>query len=96
MEGTDHDMGVRVVLLLPTSSYRTADFVAAGRRLGVDLVVASDRLSPALARDGVRAVELPFDDPDRAAAVLADLDGRGPVDGVVAVDDQGVVVAARA
>jgi len=84
-----------VVLLLPTSSYRTADFVAAARALGAEVVVASDRISPALDRADTRAIELPFDDPERAAAMLTDLDGRGPVDAVVAVDDQGVVLAAR-
>lgn len=85
-----------MVLLLPTTSYRTADFVAAARTLGAEVVVASDRVSPVLDGAGTRAVELPFDDPERAAAVLTNLDDRGPVDAVVAVDDQGVVVAARA
>lgn len=85
-----------MVLLLPTSTYRAADFIAAARSLGAEVVVASDRLSPAASTEGVRAVELPFDDPDRAAALLANLDDRGPVDAVIAVDDQGVVTAARA
>jgi biotin carboxylase len=87
---------VRVVLLLPTSSYRVPDFVAAARALGAEVVVASDQMSPVLAGDGTRALELPFDDPERAAALLTNLDDRGPVDAVVAVDDQGVVLAARA
>jgi biotin carboxylase len=85
-----------VVLLIPTSTYRAADFLAAARALGVEVVVAAPQLSPTLDRSGVRAVELPFDDPDAAAQRLTNLDDRGPVDGVVAVDDQGVVVAARA
>jgi biotin carboxylase len=87
---------VRVVLLLPTTSYRATDFVAAARAVGAEVVLAAPEVSPAVARDGLRAVELPFDDPDRAATILADLDDRGPVDAVLAVDDQGVVVAARA
>jgi biotin carboxylase len=84
-----------VVLLLPTSTYRATDFVAAARALGAEVVVASDRVSPAIERGGVRAIELPFDDPEGAAERLADLDDRGPVDAVVAVDDQGVILAAR-
>ncbi|MFA5883558.1 MAG: ATP-grasp domain-containing protein [Acidimicrobiia bacterium] len=87
---------MRVVLLLPTSTYRATDFVAAARALGAEVVVASDRVSPVLDRDGTRAVEVPFDDPERAAAMLTNVDDRGPVDAVIAVDDQGVVVAARA
>ena len=84
------------MLLLPSSTYRTADFLAAARTLGIELVVASDRVSPVLDTGGIRAIELPFDDPERAAHLLGDLDDRGPVDAVVAVDDQGVVLAARA
>jgi biotin carboxylase len=87
---------VRVVLVLPTSTYRAADFVAAARSLGAEVVVASDRVSPVLDRDGTRAVEVPLDDPERAAAMLTNLDDRGPVDAVIAVDDRGVVLAARA
>ncbi len=86
---------MRVVLLLPSSSYRATAFVAAAKALGAEVVVASDQVSPALDPAGTRAIELPFDDPDRAAVMLADLDGRGPVDAVVAVDDVGVVLAAR-
>ena len=85
-----------MVLVLPTSTYRATDFVTAARALGAEVVVASDRVSPALDRDGTRAVEVPFDDPERAAAILTNLDDRGPVDAVIAVDDQGVVLAARA
>jgi biotin carboxylase len=87
---------VRVVLLLPATTYRAGDFIAAARRLGAEVVVASDHVTPALSTEGVRAVELPFADPERAARLLTNLDDRGPVDAVVAVDDQGVGVAARA
>ena len=46
---------------------------------------------------GDRAVVVPLDDPDgRGAMLVATLDDRGPVDAVVAVDDQGVLVAATA
>jgi biotin carboxylase len=87
---------VRVVLLLPTSTYRAADFLAAARELGADVVVASDRLSPTARTDGVHAVEVPLDDADAAADAIVALDQRGAIDAVIPVDDQGVVVAARA
>jgi biotin carboxylase len=87
---------VRVVLLLPTTTYRANDFLAAARALGVEVVIASDHLSPTADTGGVRAVEVPFDDPERAAEVLTHLDDRGPVDGIVPVDDQGVMIAAHA
>jgi biotin carboxylase len=86
----------RVLLLLPTATYRAADFVAAARSLGVEVVVGSEQ-RPVLADTmGDRAVVVPLDDPDAAAVAIEELDGRRPIDAVVAVDDQGVLVAARA
>jgi hypothetical protein len=35
--------GPRLLLLVPTTTYRTEDFVEAARRLDVDLVVAAER-----------------------------------------------------
>jgi len=86
----------RVLLLLPTTTYRAADFVAAAGALGIEVVVASDQL-PVLAETmGDRAVAVPLHDPDAAAVTIEGLDARRPIDAVVAVDDQGVLVAARA
>ena len=86
----------RVLLLLPTATYRAADFIAAARALGVEVVVASEEAPVLSATMGDRAVAVPLDDPDAAAAAIEALDARRPVDAVVAVDDPGVVVAARA
>ena len=88
-----HDTPVpRVLLLVPTATYRAPDFVTAARALGIELVVGSEE-PPAI---GDRAVAVPLDDPEAAVDVIEALDdGRG-VDAVVAVDDQGVVVAAAA
>ena len=86
----------RVLLLLPTTTYRAADFLAAAHALGVDVVVASDEAPPLAASMGDRAVAVPLDDAEAAAETIEALDARHPLDAVVAVDDQGVVVAARA
>jgi biotin carboxylase len=86
----------RALLLLPTATYRAADFVAAARALGVEVVVASEEAPVLAATMGDRAVTVPLDDPDQAARVIEALDARSPIDAVVAVDDQGVVVAAQA
>ena len=82
----------RVLLLVPTATYRAPDFVKAARALGVELIVGSEE-PPAI---GDRSVAVPLDDPEAAVPVIEGIDdGRG-VDAVVAVDDQGVVVAAAA
>jgi len=70
--------------------------VAAARGLDVDVVVASEEMPVLAATMGDRAVMVPLDDPTAGAAAIEALDSRSPIDAVVAVDDQGVLVAAEA
>jgi biotin carboxylase len=86
----------RVLLLLPTATYRAHDFVLAAAHLGVDLVVGSEEAQTLSAAMGDRAVGVPLHDRDAAVDAIAALHERAPVDAVVAVDDRGVVVAAAA
>jgi biotin carboxylase len=86
----------RVLLLLPTSTYRAPDFVRAATRLGVEVVVGSDEMPVLLERASERAVVVPLDEPDAAADLIVALDRRRGVDAVVAVDDRGVLAAAAA
>jgi biotin carboxylase len=85
----------RVLLLLPTSTYRSADYLRAAARLGLETVVASElpstfeRLNPG----GLMTVD--FRDPadcERAARELAE---RGGVDAAVGVDEESALAAAR-
>ncbi len=86
----------RILLLLPTSTYRAPDFVRAAAHLGVEVVVGSEQEQALAADMGDRAVVVPLSDPIAAADVIVALDARAPIDAVVAVDDQGVLVAATA
>ena len=85
-----------VALLLPTATYRAPDFLAAAAALGVGVVVVSERRQALAGSMGDRALVADFDTPEAAAAELVELGRRTPLDAVVAVDDQGVVVAAMA
>ena len=86
----------RALLILPTSSYRGPDFVSAAVDLGIDLVVAADGTLP-LATESVEAVlQIDCGAPDVAARQIAELAVLMPLDAVVPVDDQGVIVAAMA
>ncbi len=87
---------LRVLLLLPTSTYRAPDFVRAATRLGVEVVVGSDEMPVLLDGSRERAVVVPLDEPETAADLIVALDDRRGVDAVVAVDDRGVMVAAAA
>lgn len=86
----------RVLLLLPTATYRARDFLAAAERLGADVVVASERRQALAGLMGDRALQVDLRHPEAAAdAIVASAD-KAPLDAVVAVDDQGVLVAALA
>ena len=86
----------RILLLLPTETYRAKDFLAAADRLGVDVVVGSERRQALADAMGNRAVVVPLGKVDAAVEVIAALHDRHSLDAVLAVDDQGVAVAAAA
>ncbi len=84
----------RILLLLPTGTYRAADFLAAAARLGVDVVVGSEHRQALAGFMGDRAVVVPLEAGDAAVEAIMSLHRRRPLDAVLAVDDQGVAVAA--
>lgn len=84
----------RVLLLIPTSSYRTSDFLEAARRLGVDVTVASEEASTMEPLNPEGLLTIDFRDPERAVAQAADFAKRYPVHAVVGVDDETTVAAA--
>jgi len=86
----------RVLLILPSATYRAHDFTRAAADVGVDLVVASDRRQAMSAVLGDRALVLPLNRPRDAAERIYEHAQRLPLDAVVAVDDQGVKTAALA
>ena len=83
----------RVLLVLPTATYRAPDFLAAADALGAEVVVASEQAQTLAAYMGDRALQVDLCDPDAAAEAIA---SRAPLDAVVAVDDEGVLAAALA
>jgi len=84
----------RLLLLVPTTTYRTDDFVEAARRLDVDLVVASERPSTLSAALPDHLLTLPFSDPAGAVALALEYARTRPVAAVVPVDDATTVVGA--
>jgi formate-dependent phosphoribosylglycinamide formyltransferase (GAR transformylase) len=84
----------RLLLLLPTTTYRTAAFVEAARQIGVELTVASERPSTLEAANPTGLLTLDFQHPERAAESVRDFAREHPINGVVGVDDDTAVVAA--
>ncbi len=85
-----------MLLLLPTSTYRAEDFLRAAAALGAEVVVASERRQALAGLMGERALTVPLRRPAQAAEKIVELAGKIGIDAVVAVDDQGVLVAAKA
>jgi biotin carboxylase len=84
----------RVLLLLPTTGYRNADFLAAAKRLGVEIMAAANychQLAPTWGLSPIMALH--FDRPEQAADTLSREINATP-DAVLAVDDSGVELAA--
>jgi biotin carboxylase len=84
----------RVLLLLPTTSYRNREFLAAAQALGVEIVAAANychQLAPAWGMAPIMALH--FDRPQQAADTVA-REISAPPDAVLAVDDAGLELAA--
>lgn len=84
----------RLLLLIPTTSYRTDDFLAAARRLDIEVVVGSNQAAVFAGAAGTLAVD--FDDPARGAEQIAAFAKSQPIDCIVPVDDGAGATAAAA
>jgi len=86
----------RLLLLIPTASYRTHDFVAAASRLGIEVVIGSDQPQVLEQASGGATVALDFEDADRGVRRILELAATRPFDAIVSVDDGASTVAASA
>jgi biotin carboxylase len=77
----------RLLLLIPTTTYRTEDFVEAAHKLDVDIVIAADRPNVMAGEFPDHLLTLPFSDPDTAVKEIRRFAERRPLDAVVPVDD---------
>src|SRR5512137_301128 len=88
----------RLLLLVPTQSYRAGDFLAAARRLGVEVVVGTDRCHRIEEAFGPSEglLSLDYRNPEEAAVEIEREAARRPISGVVPADDGTAVIAALA
>src|SRR5437879_5591458 len=88
-------MGPRILLVLPTGTYRATAFLRAAERLGLEVVVASEEAPTLAGMMQGRVLTLDLGDPAEAAERAAEFSGRHPVDAVVGVDEAAVLTAAH-
>lgn len=84
----------RLLLLLPTRTYRTEAFMDAAHTLGVHVVAAAERPSTLEDLAPGTLLTLDFADPDASAARVAEWSRSRPLTAVVGVDDTTAVAAA--
>src|SRR3990172_4096094 len=87
-----------LLLLVPTRSYRTEDFLAAAERLRVPVVVGSDlchRVEEAFEAAPDR-ISLDYRRPSAAADRIEELARRRRIAGIVATDEGTAVIASLA
>jgi biotin carboxylase len=84
----------RVMLILPTETYRATAFLHAAEELGLQVVVASNEAPTLGALMEGRVLTLDLRHPAESAERAADFASRWPVDAVVGVDEGSVLTAA--
>ncbi len=86
----------RLLLLMTTTTYRAHDFLAAARRLGIDAVIGSDQQHVLAELTPGRALTLDFLQPAEEIQKVVAFAQQLPLDAIVAVDDDGALLAAMA
>jgi len=84
----------RLLLLVPTSSYRIGDFLTAAQATGAEVVVGvGDGPKSALRSDGT--LSLDFSNHNLGVTQIADYAAQHPLDAIIAVDEGPTLLAAR-
>ena len=86
----------RVLLLIPTTSYQTTDFLAAASDLGVEVVVGSNEPLVLSGATNDRSLTIDFQHPDHGSAQILEFARHTPIDTIVPVDEMTTAVAATA
>src|SRR3979411_1717497 len=86
----------RVLLLIPSRTYRTHDFMEAASHLDIEVVVGSEHRAALAALMEGRQIRLDFHDVERSTQRVVAFAQEHPLNAAVAVDDTGTVLAASA
>lgn len=86
----------RLLLLIPTTSYRVSDFLKAAGGLDVEVTVGSNRRQVLEKYSQGQTVTLNFRNPEKGTKQILDYARLRPLRAIVAVDDETTVLAAKA
>lgn len=88
-------MPLRVMLVLPTETYRATAFLRAAGDLGLQVVVASNEAPTLAALMEGRVLTLDLQAPSESAERARGFAARWPIDAVIGVDESSVLTAAN-
>ena len=93
---TGRDIQDRLLLLIPTTSYRVADFLDAAHRLGVDVAVGSNQRQVLEGFADGRTVTIDFLDLEKGVREICAYARDYPLSAVLGVDEGTTVLASKA
>ena len=93
---TDRDCQDRLLLLIPTTSYRVADFLDAAHRLAVDVAVGSNQRQVLEAFADGRTVTINFQDLEKGVLEICAYAEDYPLRAILGVDEETTVLASKA
>jgi len=86
----------RLLLLMTSTTYRAHAFLEAAKRLDIPVTVGSERPQALAAANPAGHLTLDFTAPEEATRTIVEFAKAYPIGGVVAADDDGVILAAMA
>lgn len=86
----------RLLLLIPSTSYRVRDFLSAAHRLGVDVTVGSNERQVLEELNQEGSLTIDFSNPKTAINKIENFHMAFPINAIVAVDDTTGIIAAKA
>ena len=86
----------RLLLLIPSTSYRVSDFVTAAHRLGIDVTVGSNQRQVLESLNEAGSITIEFSNPDVAVEEIKKFHNSFPIIAIVAVDDETGTIASKA
>jgi len=86
----------RILLLIPTTSYRATAFIEAARRLNVEITIGSEKRQALSMLTRGRSITLNFTEPEKSTEVITKFAKTYPIQAVVPTDDDTTILAAMA
>ena len=86
----------RILLLLPTRTYRATDFLAAAMKLDVEVVIASEETATTADASPRDSLVLDFSTPNVATQTITEFAETHPMTAIVGVDDDTTLLATTA